>query len=293
MRMRKQLLLPVFLLLFYPVFAQSKAKPAAPKPITYDLSDALAKKLVALDIQGTGGYQGEGLKVVCRNLRAQSLRLRIPQGQLMEPADSSLQTLVVVETKELLVSAKSPVELLLTTFCTQAGDRSPTNGSAFAVGALAAENLRSLLQFIVEKGKSQDGAAQNAVWCVTNGNALGSIGDAELAQFTAKLLNKKPPGYTIKYHIAPAQPGERAGLGQALVVEGNYRFFLAKDEKISLVLYDAAGKLVKVLRKDEPMKSGEHRSSLKLQVYNLQPGQYFVRLEKPDHEVVKEIEVEF
>ena len=77
------------------------------------------------------------------------------------------------------------------------------------------------------------------------------------------------------------------------MVEGNYRYFLAKDEKISLVLYDAAGKLVKVLRKDEAMKSGEHRSSLKLQVYNLKPGQYFVRLEKPDHEVVKEIEVEF
>ena len=59
------------------------------------------------------------------------------------------------------------------------------------------------------------------------------------------------------------------------------------------MLYDATGKLVKVLRKDEPMKAGEHRSSLRLEVYNLEPGHYFVRLEKPNKEMVKEIEVEF
>ncbi|MEO6040025.1 MAG: T9SS type A sorting domain-containing protein [Saprospiraceae bacterium] len=291
--MRKHLLLPVFLLLVLPAFAQSKSKPVAAKPVTYDLADAIAKKLVALDIRGTGGHQGECLKVVCRNLRGQMLRLRIPQGQLLEPVDSSMQTLVVVEGRELMVTAKSPAEVLLSTFCTQAGDRSPTAGSPFALGALAAENLRALLQFIVEKGKAGDGDAQNAVWCITNQSPIGSIADPALANFTAKLLNKKLPGYTIKYHNTVTQPGERAGLGPALVVEGNYQFVLARDEKISLVLYDAAGKQVKVLRKDELMKAGEHRSSLRLQVYNLTPGRYFVRLEKPDKEMIKEIEVEF
>ncbi len=291
--MRHYLLLSAFFLGTLPaVFSQNKAKPAA-KTVTYDLAEALAKKLVALDIQGTGGHQGECLKVICRNLRSQTLYLRIPQGQLLEPVDSGQQTLVVAEGRELAVKASIPAEVLLSGFCTQAGDRSPTSGSPFLVGALAPENLRSLLKFIVEKGKTDNADAQNAVWCVTNGSALGSISDPDLVQFTAKLLNKTLPGYTIKYHTAAAQPGERAELGKALVVEGNYRFLLAKDDKISLNLYDAEGNLIKVLRKDEPMKAGEHRSSLRLQVYNLDPGRYFVRVEKPNKEVLKEIEVEF
>ena len=291
--MLKYLLLSMLLLLARPVFCQKENPVTAHKSVTYDLAEALSKKLVALDIQSLGGHEGECLKIVCRSLRGQSLRLRIAQGQLLEPADSAQQTLVVAESRELAVSAKGPAEVLLRTFCTQAGERSPTSGSTFALGALATENLRQLLQFLVEKGKTAGEDAQNAVWCVTNGEPLGSIADPALLQFTAKLLGKNPPGYTIKYRTATTQPGERAGLGQALVVEGNYRYTLERDELISLVLYDASGKLIKVLRKDEPMRAGEHRSSLRLQVYNLDPGRYFVRLEKKNKQLVKEIEVEF
>lgn len=291
--MRKHFLLPVFLLLALPAFSQNKPKSTAAKPMTYDLAEALSKKLVALDLRSTGGHQGECLKIICRNLHGQSLRLRVAQGQLLEPADSSQQTLVVAEAREWAVSAKAPAEVLLRTFCTQAGDLSPTSGSTFVLGALAAEHLRQLLQFMVEKGKSESSDAQNAVWCMTNGHPLGSISDPELAKFTAELLGKNPPGYTIKYRSAPPQPGERAELGKALVVEGNYRFTLDREEKLSLRLYDTDGQLVKVLRKDQLMRAGEYRSGLHLEVYNLQPGRYFVRLEKQNKELVKEIEVEF
>ena len=42
------------------------------------------------------------------------------------------------------------------------------------------------------------------------------------------------------------------------------------------------------------MRAGEYRSGLHLEVYNLKPGRYFVRLEKSkNQELVKEIEVEF
>ena len=287
--MRKHLLLPVFLLLGCSAFGQKETATT----VTYDLAEALSKKLVSLDIRSMGGHQGECLKIVCRNLRGRSLRLRVAQGQLLEPIDSSQQTLVVAEARDWAVSARDPAEVVLRTFCTQAGDFSPTGGSSFALGVLAAENLRRLLQFLLEKNKSGSDDAQNAVWCLTNGHALGSIGDPELVKFTADLLGKQPPGYTIKYHTAPPQPGERAELGKALVVEGNYRFTLERAEKLSLRLYDAAGRLIKVLRKDELMQAGDYRSGLHLEVYNLQPGRYFVRLEKKNQVLVKEIEVEF
>jgi len=58
-------------------------------------------------------------------------------------------------------------------------------------------------------------------------------------------------------------------------------------------LYDANNKVIKVLRKDEPNKAGEHRSSLRLEVWNLDPGKYFVRLERKNGQLVQELAVEF
>lgn len=260
---------------------------------TYNLADALAQNLVSLEIKGTGGHQGASLKVVCKNLKGKFLRLRIPQGQFMEPADSTFQTLVVAEEQMLAVNVKTPAETLLKTFCAQSGDRSPMANAVFAVGALAPEQLRNLLKFIVEKGKVDKPEAQSAVWCVTSGGSLGDIGDTELTKFTANLLGKNVPGYKIKRQTVQIVPGERADFGKALIAEGEYRYTLEKDEKLVMNLLDANGKLVKEISTEELMKAGEHRSSFYIKIWNLTPGKYIVRVQTTDGRVIKDIEVEF
>lgn len=263
-------------------------------PTLFELSDALQKKLVSITVEGTGGHQGESLKVVCKNLAGRYLRIRIPQGQLMEPRDSQLQTLVVAEEQLLSVTAKTPVEALLKTFCTQVGDLSPSPGSAFAAGALGSQQLCNLLKFIVEKGKTESSEAQSAVWCLMGkGHSLGSIGDPELARFTADLLGKEVPGYKIRHETVTEVPGRPAGLGKALVVEGNFTYFLEKNEKTIMVLLDGEGKQIKQISKEETMLAGEHRSSLRLEVYNLDPGKYTVRMQTKGGRVIKDMAVEF
>lgn len=288
-----QFLFCVALVFFsYSLTAQKSSRSKAAASI-YELSEAVDQKLVSLEITGTGGHQGPGLKVVCRNLKGKFLRLRIPQGQFVEPVDSTFQTLVVAETQTLAVSAKTPVEAILKTFCAQAGDRSPAKGSVFAVGALAPENLRNLLKFIAEKGKTDTPAAQSAVWCVTGGGSLGDIGDPELTKFTAELIGKPMPGYKIRRQAVRIVPGEQARHGKALIVEGNYQYFLEKDEKLVMNLLDANGNLIKQISKEELMKAGEHRSSFHLEVWNLTPGNYIVRVQTKDGRLIKDIEVEF
>lgn len=289
--MKKLLLFSLVLFVAAAAFAQKKPGTAAPKT-TLDLKEAIAQKLVRLDIECLGGYRGEVLKITCKNLTTKPLRVQIPQGQLMNPADSMWQTLVVAEAKLLNLGAKNPVQTMLKTFCAEAGDGSPATGAAFSVGVLAPENVRKMLQFIVERGKVDDPAAQQAVWCVANGNPLGGIGDTELTKFAADLLGKTLPGYRIKYKVTET-PGARQALGPALKVEGNYIYFLAKAEKLSMTLFDAEGKTVKVLFKNKEYSAGEHRSSLNLEVWNLKPGKYFLRLQTAKGETVKEIEVEF
>ncbi len=291
--MRKHLL---FLPLLLCTFGLSGQKKSTAKPVassTYDLSEALKQNLVAVTVEGTGGYFGPSLKVTCKNLRGKLLRLRIPQGQFLEPLDSTFQTLVVAEQQTLAVGLKNPAEIILSTFCSQAGDRSPMSGAAFAVGAMAPEQICKLLKFISEKGKINSSAAQSAVWCLTDNKPLGNIDDAEITKFTAELLGKNVPGYKIKRQTVEVVPGERAGPGKALVVEGSYQYTLEKDEKLLMNLLRADGTLLKQISKEETMKAGEHHSGLRLEVWNLTPGKYIVRIQTKDGRVIKDMEVEF
>ncbi|MEY3194297.1 MAG: hypothetical protein RIQ78_394, partial [Bacteroidota bacterium] len=165
--------------------------------------------------------------------------------------------------------------------------------SVFAVGAMAPQQLCDLLKFIVEKGKIGQPEAQNAVWCVIDNSTLGGIHDTALLKFTAQLLGKPLPGYSIKRQLADSFPGSRAEPGKAMVVEANFRFVLAKDEKTIMVLLDATGKMIKQLSKEEFMKAGEHRTGLHLEVINLDPGHYTVRLQTKAGRVIKDMEVDF
>jgi hypothetical protein len=288
--MRKLFLAAILLCFFSTVLsAQNTAKPSS----IVDLKDALTKKLISIQVVGNGGHQGEAIKIVCKNLRGQYLHLRIPQGQLMEPVDSTEQTLVVAEEMLLAVMVKTPVEASLKTFCTQSGDKSPSAGSAFAVGAVAPVMLCNLLKFIVEKGKTESSEAQTAVWCLTSNASLGSIGDGELTKFVADQLGKEVPGYKIRHSVVESVPGRPAELGKALVIEGNFRYYLEKDERTIMVLLDSTGKLIKQVSKEEIMKAGEHRSSLRLEVYNLNSGKYTLRMQTKSGKVIKDTEVEF
>lgn len=291
--MRKLLFCLPLLLLPGLVYSQKDKKTKSAPPSILNLEEAIKQKFVAIEIVGSGGYTGNCLKVVCRNTRGKFLRIRIPQGQFMEPADSTFQTLVVAEEQTLALSVKTPAEVALKTFCAQAGDRSPMAGAVFAAGALAPEQLRKLLKFMVESGKINHPEAQSAVWCVTDGQSLGGISDPQLKKFTAELMGKPVPGYKIRRQTVQIIPGERAGPGKALVVEGNFEYTLEKDEKLVMNLFDANEKLVKQISKEELMKAGEHRSSFHLEVWNLTPGKYVVRVQTKDGRVIKDIEVDF
>lgn len=270
--------------------AESTGTPSTKSII--DLSEALQGQLITLELESNGGYTGASMQFTCKNKINKPLRIRIPQGQLIAPQDSSLQTLVIAQEQLISVSAKVPFIGKLRTFCTEAGDLSPGLGDKFSVAAMAPDRLCKLLKMLTEKGKLEQESAQAAVWSVSNGRHLGGISDQEVKQFAAELLGKTPPPYHIKYKVTEA-PRQLADNGKALVIESNFQYTLEKDDKLSLILYDSNNKQIKVLEKDAPAKAGEHRSGLKVEVWNLDSGKYYLRLKKKNGGVVKEMEVEF
>ncbi|HAD14214.1 MAG TPA: hypothetical protein DCF33_17450 [Saprospirales bacterium] len=287
----RKLFLPFFLILLFA--AAAAAQKTNPGSNIYDLKEAIAQKLVSVKVEGKGGHHGETLKLVCKNLRGKYLRLRIPQGLLMEPADTAQQTLVVAKELLLAVTAKTPAEGLLSTFCTQAGEMSPKAAEVFSIGAMAPAQLCNLLKFMTEKGKIDNPNAQTAVWCLLSGRSLGSIDDPELTRFVAEQLGKKIPDYKVKHQTVEYLPGDRADLGKALVVETNFTYYLEKDERVLMILLDSSGKQIKQVSKEEIMKAGEHRTGMRLEVYNLNSDRYTLRMQTKAGRVIKDMEVEF
>lgn len=272
------------------IFGQTK-KPSS--QTSFDLQDAVQKKIITATVEGLGGHQGECLKITCNNLQGRTVRIRIPQGQYMQPADSTQQRLVVAVEQTLVIGAKKKTDALLRTFCTQMGNRSPVSGAAFSISSMAPATLVSLLQSIVEKGKEEASDAQTAVWAVSNNQPLAGIGDAELTSRTAQLLQRPVPTYRITYKRVEHVPGERAELGEALVVDGNYTYTMAQKAKVVTVLLDYAGKQIKQLGRVEDLEAGEHRGKLHLEVFGLPKGKYTVRMRTQAGATVKDIEVEF
>ena len=154
------------------------------------------------------------------------------------------------------------------------------------------EQLCQLLRYLHTSGKIDGPDAQSAVWCVTSQHDLSSIGDAELSRYIANLLGQKQPEYRVRYEHREV-PGERAQLGKALTVESNFQYTLEKDEKLSTLLFNSEGKLVKTLRENEPAAAGEHRSGLRLQAWNLDPGKYAIQVQTTDGRLIQRIEVAF
>ncbi len=260
--------------------------------MTVSLAEALSKKMISAEISAPSGASNLLLKL--ENAGAKTVHVEIEQGQLFEPSDAAAQNLVAAEAQTLAVQPRKPLEILLKTFCTEASDMSPTGEMRFALGSLAAENVRKMLAELQKLGKLNDDSAQGAVWsaCEGSGFHVAGIQNETVRRAACQTLNRPEPTYKIRYQTTDV-PGERAFLGRALVVDGNYRYFLARDERLTMALFDASGKSVKVLFRDRPSAKGEHRSGLHLELQGLKQGKYFLRLTTKSGEIVEEQEVEF
>jgi hypothetical protein len=283
----------LFLLLCFPGihFGQKKTSKSPPPPV-FDIVQAMDQKLLSVSIESTGGCQGESLKMICRNVSGRPFHLQVQQGLLMKPADTTMQVLVVSQSREIPVPTKTDIEIKLTTFCTQAGRRTPASGTVFSLGALAPDRVCQLLKFLTDQHKLESADAQYAIWCVTSRDRLAGISDPEIKKFTSNLIGKEPPEYHVTYEIQD-NPGSMADFGKAMVLDSKFQYTLQKDERLSLILYNSDNQVVKVLRKDELAKAGEHRSGIHLEVWTLESGKYYVRLQTKNGVVIKEMEVTF
>jgi hypothetical protein len=266
----------------------------AASPIT--LEGALAKGYVELDATGLGGYSGEVLKVKLKNLYKKDLEVTIPAGQIFEVGDSSLQNLMVAKEETLLVESGKIRIAKLHTFCIEARDGSPGEGSSFRVGKMAVGNLLAFAQYLSLENLYKNAYAQNAVWAVSDDERLEGIGDQALAKYVANLLGKPEPQYHVQYQqpdqsrLLPGSPVWE--MQEALSMNGLFYYTLDSDRLVNFELYNEAGEMVHAFSKNRQQKRGYHKFRFEFKISNLPKGKYFARLTSGGR-TIEELPVEF
>jgi hypothetical protein len=292
--MKQMLLISAILCAFSPIFGQKTTKKTTKtrQNATLELIEAVAKKWISIQSKSPGGARLVDLTL--ENTTQQSIRVKIPQGQLFMPADESEQTIVVREEETLVLLPKKSKSVQIKTFCTESSDASPSEITKFSVGLLASDQILKMLKFLLEKQKLDSSDAQSAIWSVADDRKFNpaGIGDREIVEAACQQINRKPPNYRVRYEIQDV-PGQPSFSGKALVVDGNYEFYLEKAQKLTFRLFDANGKMIKELSKGKIFAAGGHKSGLHLEVKGLKQGIYKVKLVAEKGETVKEIEVEF
>jgi len=246
---------------------------AKPVPLT----EALEKGWVKVKASGNGGYTNLSLKVSFENSYNRKLELIVPAGYLFYASDSTYQDLIIVQDRLVAIEKGMRKSASLHAMCIRANRASPLVGLAFSSAGMATGVLLQVAQYINAQKLHESGAAQHAVWAVSNNHGLEGIGDPNLAKFTAELLGKPVPTYHIQYEEAD-RPGEIAFRNEPVAVSGTFEYENSADFIATFALYNEAGERVFTFFENELRKPGKHRFRFNFKTNRLPSGQYFTRL---------------
>lgn len=195
--------------------------------------------------------------------------------------DSTIQDLIITDTRLLELAAGSKRRLIINAMCIQPSNGSPYANSVFKLGIMANDTLVKLAQYLATKGY-QDDLGQSAIWAMVNNEGLENVYGSDptrlqdLLQFMHELTGKPLPWYN-KEKAAP--PVGQVYTQEPAIIHANFEFKLAMAGTARLAIYNEAGEVVYVIKDNMMVKSGKSTMKFRIEVRMYEVGKYFVRLE--------------
>lgn len=248
---------------------------------TYTLAEAVQKKLITVQIMGadepqpsSSSHYGKCIQIELTNTSTQSFKIKLAAGQQFEPDDSTIQNMMVTEGELFVLTPKKRHKEYINAMCIQHHDGGPRSTVKFSMGSMSNGHLLGIAQ-LLEKHKYFNGTAQNAVWCISDGEDISTIQNDEdtvmtyiLRKFVSEATGQPMP--TRQVHAKPAQRQSKTTV--------TFEWSTHETYKTTLVVLDMQNHPVMEILKDADVAGGDHSETIILSTANLPEGFYKIVL---------------
>ena len=230
---------------------------------------------IELRATGLGGHSGECLRVEARNRSDRPLRTSIPAGWVFPSATEGVQDLIVVREEVIALAPQGRATVTCRAFCCEATHRGPSEGERYRQGRPAPAPLVALA-LAVDSGRYADDLVQSAVWVLSDGNDIGSMGavsrtlDDTLRYRVSALSGQAVPLYSLEYAPGEGQACSQrpAVIRRTFIVEGG------APQRVTVLVRRDDGRIMEVLHDAVVLNAGATPLPLEVNVLDWPPGRY-------------------
>jgi hypothetical protein len=261
-----------------------------------ELTAALEAKQVKIDITKTNGM----LAVTCNNRLRDSLVIDITPGTIF-PAGENYQPQVVTRGQRITLASNESQEVRLNVRCGNAPKMAVGNGhQEFGTPYHGDPEMEKQLTAIFELGLDNRSIVAHIIWYYTNGHSLSGLsqGDCSDTEYNAinQILRRNgisevDPGYRVSF-VEPELGSQYAFTDRVNFVEGSVPFVSEGAKDCAMLLTDAQGKIVKMIRYFDQIASGVGESKFKIDATHLSKGNYAVVVKSREGNVLGSLPIE-
>ncbi|MBL0126700.1 MAG: hypothetical protein IPP83_04410 [Flavobacteriales bacterium] len=247
------------------------------------LIELLEHRVIELKPVGLGGHSGECLKVEVRNRSTGPIQTSIPVGWVFTSQEPEVQDLIVVREEVIALGGGASRSVTCRAFCCEASGTGPDVGEAYRNGRPASEKLTAVAM-AVARGDFPNGIAQNAIWVLSDGNDIESMGAMDsTAQDTLRLAVSRISGQPVPlYSLKYAEEEGRVCSQRPASIHRRIRYDAPAGTEFTAVVLDRNGRVVRVLHDHEWLEPGSHTIDFQLDVHDWPPGTYAIHAHSAD-----------
>ena len=261
-----------------------------------ELTAALKARQVKIDISKTNGM----LAVTCNNRLRDSLVLDITPGTIF-PAGEDYQPQVVTRGQCITLASNESQEVRLNVRCGNAPKMAVGNGhEGFGTPYHGDPEMEKQLTAIFELGLDNRSIVGNIIWHYTNGHSISTLSKGDCSDVEYKVINQIlrrngiseiDPGYRVTF-VEPDPGSQYTFTDRVNFVEGSVPFASEGVKDCAMLLTDAQGNIVKMIRYFDQIASGLGESKFKIDATQLSKGSYAVVVKSREGNVLGSLPIE-
>lgn len=245
---------------------------------TLTIQDAMQKHIVLNKISGLGKYQEECIEFNLENTSERTYWIKIEAGQRLDSEDSTMQDILVVQSKKFKLNPKGKYVTNVRGFCCQAHLHAPAAASKFKIGQKASAPLLRIAQYI-NKHALPTQAIQQAIWVISDQHDISSIDNSqndpaitELQREVSTILGIPIPWYTTYY-----KPGERqVSSNQRQKITATVDYHTNENGQVIIQIISDRGEIIE--EQSHFSQKGTYHYNLEWEVENMPAGKYYLKI---------------